>query len=136
MFKKNWFNFILFFSGLIIVVLGFYFAEIIPKEQTGVMFGIGSSLFGVGLALTISNIYNKRHPEVATWKNIQVNDERNKLLRYKANNMVKNINQWMLFALAIITIVAKLPLWLTLSLVGINLIDSFLQIYLTNKYNK
>lgn len=136
MFKKNWINFILGFAGLVLVIYGFYLTKTAPKELTGIMFGIGSSLFVAGLAGIIANIYNKHNPEAAKWKNIQVNDERNKFLRYKSNSMVRNINQWLLFALAMITIVVKLPLWMTLSLVGINLINSILYVYFFNKFSK
>jgi len=136
MIKKNWFNLILIFTGLALVLYSFYLTNTIPREQIGVMSGIGSGLFAVGLACIIANIYNKHNPKAAKWKNIQVNDERNTFLRYKSNNMVQSVNQWLLFALAMITILAKLPLWLTLSLVAINLIDWFLYIFFFNKYNK
>lgn len=136
MFKKNWINFIFIFVGIVMVFYAFYLTKTIPMEQTGVMFGVGSGLFGVGLSGIISSIYNKCNPKAAMWKNIQVNDERNKFLHYKSNNTVLNINQVFLFTLAMITIITKLPLWLTLALVGINLIDSVLHVCFFNKYSK
>lgn len=136
MFKKNWVNFILVIVGLVLVIYAFYLTKIISMENTGIMFGVGSSLFGVGFALIISNIYNKCHPEVLKWKNTQVNDERNKLLHYKAYNTTGKISRWLVFVLAAVTILVKLPIWITLTLVSINLIDSFLYVYFFNKYSK
>jgi len=136
MFKRNLFNSILALVGLVILISAFYFANEIPKEWSGVISGISAGMLGVGLAGVFTVTYNKRNPEMAKLKNIEVNDERNTLLRYKANNSVKNVNTWLLFALGMATIVAKLPLWITLSLVGIVLINSFLYFYFFNKYSR
>ncbi|MCI6275387.1 MAG: hypothetical protein MR639_01345 [Clostridium sp.] len=66
---------------------------------------------------------------------IDYKDERNEMIRNKAKAKCSDIIQWTIMIVAWITIFADFPLWITLTLVGVFILKSILDLYLMNKYN-
>lgn len=66
---------------------------------------------------------------------IDYKDERNEMIRNKAKAKCYDIIQWTIMIVAWITIFADFPLWITLTLVGVFILKSILDLYLMNKYN-
>ena len=120
MFKKNSFYVFICLIGLIFVV-----ASLVVQQKTelyavaGVLIGIGSGAFGAGLAGIIKNFRFKKNPDLKEKISIELEDERNIAIINSAKAKAGNLKKWVIFALAMITVILKMPLWLTLVLVAI-----------------
>lgn len=80
--------------------------------------------------------YDKKHPDETKRKIIENNDERNTVIRNKAKAKAGDITQWLLIALAYLSILADSPIWVTLVIVVVFLMYSFLFIFYMSKYQK
>ena len=76
--------------GLVLLAAGLYLAKRIAVPQ-GIMralpyvfVGIGSGLFGQGVAGVIERYVYKKHPDMQKQKEIEVNDERNREISNRA----------------------------------------------------
>lgn len=137
MFNKKLLNCIIALTGILIFIFGFYLMNNdVNKGLTGTLFGIGSGLFGVGLANIFTLFYSQKNPEKAKWKEIQVNDERNKILKYKTGSTICTVNLYIICALMVISSILEAPIWIKFSLIGIIVLDAILYIIIFNIYNK
>lgn len=125
------------FLGILLVSVGFYLMrKNVSSTYTGLLFGLGSGLFGVSVANIFAYFQRKKKPEL--WKKVEVekNDERNKLLHCKTGATLHRINIYINCLLMLIFSVFGLPLWAVLSLVGVQLLNGILYILIFNKNNK
>lgn len=138
MFNKKLLNCIIALTGILIFIFGFYLMnnDVNKGGLTGILVGIGSGLFGVGLANIFTLFYIQKNPEKAKWKEIQVNDERNKILKYKTGSTIYTINWYIICVLMVIASILEAPIWIRFSLVGIIVLDAILYIIIFNIYNK
>lgn len=138
MFNKKLLNCIIALTGILIFIFGFYLMnnDVNKGGLTGTLVGIGSGLFGVGLANIFTLFYIQKNPEKAKWKEIQVNDERNKILKYKTGSTVCTVNWYIICVLMVIASILEAPIWIRFSLVGIIVLDAILYIIIFNIYNK
>lgn len=130
-------NIILLILGIAAVISAFFvFKESLPKTISGVIIGLGGGI----ISLSISNLFNinieNKYPEQANKIKIENNDERNNMIRTKAKAKSGDVVQWLVIAIAYITILISSPLWLTLIIVAVFLFKNILEIYLISKYQK
>lgn len=102
---------------------------------TGVLFGIGSGLIGVGISKIFEKAVYRKRPELYKKVTIEQNDERNIAIKNKAQAKAGTILMYLNFILVIVMVACKIPLWAILSLVSINLIYSFCVVFFINKFN-
>ena len=125
-------------SGIIFILLGTYLmvSNKTSSTITGLLFGIGSGLFGVGLANIISSNTYKKNPKLYEKILIEQNDERNIFIQYKARAKASKIVIYLNSLFVIVLSAFSMPLWVILSEVGIIAIHSLSILYFINKYNK
>lgn len=120
--------------GSLLFALGIYFmTKNIAPNYSGALLGIGCGLFARGMSSTFERWYYKKHPELKKAKNIETNDERNKLCSYKAYAAVYKTNCYILSAIAITVAILGLPLWLVLALAGLLILDQVVYVIVFNK---
>ncbi len=106
------------------------------KSLGGVCIGLGVVL----ITLPASQLYvqhaEKKHPDIFRKKNIEVNDERNTVIRDKAGAKVNNIFIWLLFAAILVFILLDVELYITLVLAGLIVINGLINAFYFNYYNK
>lgn len=90
MMKKSVLQTALGVLGLVLLALGLYLVKTVNATE-GILLtlpyvcvGIGSGLFGQGVAGVIERNIYKKHPEVAKQKSIEQNDERNQQIGNRA----------------------------------------------------
>lgn len=130
-------NIFLLILGIILIILSI---TVIKSEDfkslDGVCIGIGAGLFGMSLSnLWMGNFY-KKHPEDMKEAEIEAKDERNIFIRNKAKAVSGDIIHWMIIGLAYLSIVAEVPLWITISIIGVFILKSVLDFYFMCKYQK
>lgn len=141
--KKRSLIFIL--SGIVLAVIGLLASIFIDKgdiisRATSLVFALGFGFIGGGLG----NLYkiNRIEKTPGKFKQIEIEfkDERNELIRDKANAKAGDISNWLVLLVAYICIIMGYPLWLVFLLLGVflskSIIWSIIWIILINKYNK
>lgn len=136
MFKKTSFYVVLLIIGIVLACCGIYIPGEELKAVKGILLGLGAGIFGASIAKIYMIQYFKKNPEAMKQNEIDLTDERNTIIRYRAKAKAGDITQWLIILVAIVTILIDAPLWLTLSLVVVYLLYTILGIYFTGKYNK
>lgn len=131
--KKKSINIILLIAGALLIAASFIIPE---KKFSGLTIGIGAGLFGVSLSGLFINRYENKNPELVKRNEIELKDERNTMIRYRAKAMSGDITQWLIMAIAFATIIIEAPLWVTLSIVGVFVLQTILGFYFMYKYQK
>jgi len=135
--NKKVMNICMLICGILLFVFGGLFLKgEAVKSISGVCIGIGASLFGMGISNLWLINFNKKHPDELKKSEIEFSDERNTMIRNKAKAKVADIIQWFIMGIAYITIMINVPLWVTLTIVGVFLLKYILELYFMNKYQK
>ena len=133
--NKKFLNIILLIFGIFLFVLGGIFLKgKIDKNISGVLIGIGSSLFGMCLSNLWQINFYKKHPDEMKTAQIELLDERNTMIRNKAKAQASEITKWFIMGTAYINITINAPLWFTLIIVCVFLLYFLIEIYFINKY--
>lgn len=106
------------------------------KNLSGVCIGVGSALFALSVANFITYMAERKHPEVMRKKNIEVNDERNTIIRDKAGAKTNNLVMWLIFVVLLVFILLDVELYVTLTMAGVVLINGILNVVYINYFNK
>lgn len=122
--------------GVLLIAANFIFREENMKSVSGIFIGIGASLIGLGVGGLFTKNFEKRNPEIFTQKEIEVNDERNTMIRNRAKAKAADIIQWFIMGIAYVTILISTPLWVTLAVVLVFLLYNILCVYFMGKYQK
>lgn len=104
--------------------------------QVGAAVGVGAGLFGFGLAKYLFSRWEEKDPELLKQNTIEAKDERNQLIRSKAQALSGEILHWLLMAGAWVAIFLDAPLWITLSFVGVFLLKTVLDLLLIFYYQR
>ncbi len=102
--------------------------------RSGALIGIGAGLFGFGMAKWFTGRFWEKHPDLMKQNGIELRDERNQLIRSKAQALSGEIFHWLLMAAAWAAIFWDAPLWVTLSFVGAFLLKTALDLILCAFY--
>ncbi|MGG7179054.1 hypothetical protein ACQPU1_15840 [Clostridium paraputrificum] len=137
--KKTLISFII--AGIILAVVGLSLAFFIKSGEvmsrmSNLISALGFGLVGAGLG----GLHKIRRIEKVPGKSKQIEieykDERNELIRDKANAKAGDISNWLVLLIAYICIMMGYPTWLVLLILGVFLLKYILWILLINKYNK
>ena len=136
MLKKTSFYVYKLLLGIGLIVTGFLFRAEEVKNISGVLIGIGLSLFGSSLYYLYTKYFQQKHPEIKKQLEIEFNDERNKIIQNRAKARAADITQWFILGLAYVMLLFDYPLWLFGITVGIFLLYYLISIYFAVKYQK
>lgn len=106
------------------------------KNISVVLIIIGAGLFVMSLSSSLLINLKEGNPEVLKQSKIDLNDERNTMIRNKAKATSSDITQWVLMGIAYITIIVNSPLWATLTVAGVFMFKDILELYYMSKYQK
>lgn len=132
--KKALFGILQLITGIFLILLSFLLNAEIPKPICGVLIGIGCGLSGLGIIRLITNHFERKNPAIRRAKEIENNDERNIIIRNRAKAKAGDITQWLIIAIAYVTILISAPIWVTLFVVFVYIFYNVTGILLINKY--
>lgn len=132
--KKTYFHILQLLTGICLLTLSILIKTEISKPISGVLLGVGGGLLGLGIIGLVTNHIESRNPAMKKNKEIEDNDERNILIRHRAKARAGDITQWLIMAIAYVTILISAPLWVTLFVVCVFVFYNVTGILLMNKY--
>ena len=123
--------------GLVLAAVAkFLPAQVWNKTQIGPVIGVGAGLFGFGLVKWWVERWNEKNPEIVKQNEIERKDERNQLIRGKAQALSGEILHWLLMGGAWAAIILDAPLWVTLAFVGVFLLKTVLDLAFIAYYQR
>ena len=123
--------------GLVLAAIAkFLPAQVWNKAQIGAVIGVGAGLFGFGLVKWWVERWNEKNPEIVKQNEIERKDERNQLIRSKAQALSGEILHWLLMGGAWAAILLDAPLWVTLAFVGVFLLKTVLDLAFIAYYQR
>ena len=123
--------------GLVLAAVAkFLPAQVWNKNQIGAVIGVGAGLFGFGLVKWWVERWNEKNPEIVKQNEIERKDERNQLIRSKAQALSGEILHWLLMGGAWAAILLDAPLWVTLAFVGVFLLKTVLDLAFIAYYQR
>lgn len=102
-------------AGVLILIADMVFQDRLTDAATGILCGLGCSLIAMAGANLIIIVWEKRHPKLMKQNEIESKDERNVMIREKAQSLSGQILQWTVLAAAWLNLVAGGPLWITIT---------------------
>ena len=123
--------------GLVLAAVAkFLPAQVWNKTQIGAVIGVGAGLFGFGLVKWWVERWNEKNPEIVKQNEIERKDERNQLIRGKAQALSGEVLHWLLMGGAWAAIILDAPLWVTLAFVGVFLLKTVLDLAFIAYYQR
>ena len=123
--------------GLVLAAVAkFLPAQVWNKTQIGAVIGVGAGLFSFGLVKWWVERWNEKNPEIVKQNEIERKDERNQLIRSKAQAPSGEILHWLLMGGAWAAIILDAPLWVTLAFVGVFLLKTVLDLAFIAYYQR
>ena len=123
--------------GLVLAAVAkFLPAQVWNKTQIGAVIGVGAGLFSFGLVKWWVERWNEKNPEIVKQNEIERKDERNQLIRSKAQALSGEILHWLLMGGAWAAILLDAPLWVTLAFVGVFLLKTVLDLAFIAYYQR
>ena len=123
--------------GLVLAAVAkFLPAQVWNKAQIGAVIGVGAGLFGFGLVKWWVERWNEKNPEIVKQNEIEKKDERNQLIRSKAQALSGEVLHWLLMGGAWAAIILDAPLWVTLAFVGVFLLKTVLDLAFIAYYQR
>ena len=123
--------------GLVLAAVAkFLPAQVWNKTQIGAVIGVGAGLFGFGLVKWWVERWNEKNPEIVKQNEIERKDERNQLIRSKAQALSGEILHWLLMGGAWAAILLDAPFWVTLAFVGVFLLKTVLDLAFIAYYQR
>ena len=123
--------------GLVLAAVAkFLPAQVWNKAQIGAVIGVGAGLFSFGLAKWWVERWNEKNPEIVKQNEIERKDERNQLIRSKAQALSGEVLHWLLMGGAWAAIILDAPLWVTLAFVGVFLLKTVLDLAFIAYYQR
>ena len=123
--------------GLVLAAVAkFLPAQVWNKTQIGAVIGVGAGLFSFGLVKWWVERWNEKNPEIVKQNEIERKDERNQLIRSRAQALSGEILHWLLMGGAWAAILLDAPLWVTLAFVGVFLLKTVLDLAFIAYYQR
>ena len=130
--RKSTFYVMAITISVIMIILS-QFVEL--NSHSGILLGTGAGVIGASIAKLYSINLEKKNPDMIKENEIELQDERNVLIRQRAKAKSADITQWLIMIIAYLEIFVNAPLWIILLTVGIFVLYNIIQIYYINKFN-
>ena len=134
--KKPFLYLMITIWGVISVAFGIILYNKIPDNVDGVLTGLGVGLASAGISMWRFFRMEKKDPEKWKQHEIESQDERNVIIRLKAQAKAGEILQWAVLAVAWVAIFLDAPLWVILTAIGIFFFKTVLELILMSRYQK
>ena len=134
--KKPFLYLMITMLGVISVAFGIILYNKIPDNVDGVLTGLGVGLASAGISMWRFFRMEKKDPEKWKQHEIESQDERNVIIRLKAQAKAGEILQWAVMAVAWVAIFLDAPLWVILTAIGIFFFKTVLELILMSRYQK
>lgn len=135
--KKSFLYLMITMLGVISVAFGIILYNKIPDNVDGVLTGLGVGLAAsAGISMWRFFRMEKKDPEKWKQHEIESQDERNVIIRLKAQAKAGEILQWAVMAVAWVAIFLDAPLWVILTAIGIFFFKTVLELILMSRYQK
>ena len=131
--RKSTFYVMAITISVIMIILS-QFVEL--NSHSGILLGTGAGVIGASIAKLYSINLEKKNPDMIKENEIELQDERNVLIRQRAKAKSADITQWLIMVITYLEIFVNAPLWIILLTVGIFVLYNIIQIYYINKFNK
>lgn len=133
--KKTGMYLVIGIIGIALALIAkFLLQDYLSDSQSGAMIGIGAGLFGYGIAKWGIGLWGTKNPDLMKLNEIEEKDERNQLIRNKAQAISGEILHWLLMAGAWVCIFFDIPIWIVLILVGAFLLKTIIDFILMTYY--
>lgn len=97
--KKTGMYLVIGIIGIALALIAkFLLQDYLSDSQSGAMIGIGAGLFGYGIAKWGIGLWGTKNPDLMKLNEIEEKDERNQLIRNKAQAISGEILHWLLMA--------------------------------------
>ena len=130
--KSSFYVMVITISVLMIILS--QFVEL--NSHSGILLGTGAGIIGASIAKLYTINLEKKNPDMIKENEIELQDERNVLIRQRAKAKSADITQWLIMLIAYLEIFVNAPLWIILLTVGIFVLYNIIQIYYINKFNQ
>ncbi|MDP4094529.1 MAG: hypothetical protein Q8920_14360 [Bacillota bacterium] len=134
--NKMYLFYLLTLLGIVLVCTGGFVKSINGKNISGPIIGIGAGLFGMSVGSIFNLKIEKKCPEVFQKKNIEVNDERNIVIRDKAGSRTNQIMGYVIYLITLSLSLMNVSMYIIFFMVGLIVFRLVLMIVYTNHYNK
>ena len=133
-----------FVLGTVLLIFGIYLLlskdTIVEGQIIGIIVGIGSGIFGIGLLYMLKNFINRKNPKYLEKLDIELCDERNITVKTKSEAKTGKFIHWIniVFCLGL-TIMSKhvnIPYWIIIFVALSIVLYPFLMIYYIKKIGK
>ena len=114
--RKSTFYVMAITISVIMIILS-QFVEL--NSHSGILLGTGAGVIGASIAKLYSINLEKKNPDMIKENEIELQDERNVLIRQRAKAKSADITQWLIMVIAYLEIFVNAPLWIILLTVGI-----------------
>ncbi len=124
-------------AGIVLVLVSkFIIADLTSAFISRALICVGFGIFGIGITKWCFGIWNEKNPELMKEYEIEANDERNQLIKIKAQAVCGEILRWMLMGAAWVCIVMDFPIWIAVALVCVFLLKNALELILMAYYQR
>ena len=134
--KKSLFYLIIGICGIVLIFSAFVVDGKVSDAIDGTLMGAGTSLMGIGISTWRFFRLEKKNPEKWKQYEIESNDERNVIIKYRAKAVSGEVLQWIVLATSWVAIFFDAPLWVILTVVGVFLLKTILEMCLMAQYQK
>lgn len=131
--KKSTFYVMAITISVIMIILS-QFVEL--NSHSGILLGTGAGVIGASIAKLYSINLEKKNPDMIKENEIELQDERNVLIRQRAKAKSADIIQWLIMLIAYLEIFVNAPLWIILLTISVFVLYNIIQAYYINKFNK
>ena len=132
----KWYVALSAFGIVMVSAAQFFLADFLNDAQSGAIIGVGAGLFGYGIAKWLLGCWGKKNPDLMKQTEIEAKDERNQMIRNKAQAISGEWLHWLLMAGAWTAIFMNVPLWVTLAFVSVFLLKTIFDLILTAYYQR
>ena len=106
------------------------------KTLSAVLIGIGTALLGFGIAKWLIALWGEKNPDIMRANEVEMKDERNQMIRNRAQAVSGEVLHWLTIAGAWICILTDSPLWIILFFVALFIFKTILDFAFMAHYQK